>query len=63
MPDTCKDCIYSFPNDEKSINCRRYPPTITRVDGQQVTSHNPLLLDSWWCGEFKRKRKERPNTE
>lgn len=52
----CKDCRFSHWNSVDTIACRRYPPTITKADDSQVTSHFPLLNVNMGCGEWKSKR-------
>lgn len=51
----CDNCTFSHPNMGDTIFCRRYPPTITEVRDNRVTSNNPILLKAWWCGEWKPK--------
>ena len=50
---SCDTCKFAFPVSDIAVACRRYPPTITKVDGETVTSHSPLLSRSYWCGEYK----------
>jgi hypothetical protein len=50
---TCEDCFFGLQGDNNIIICRRYPPQVTRVEGNQITSHNPLVSINWWCGEWK----------
>jgi len=52
---TCGDCFYGTIVGEGVIMCRRYPPQVTKVEGANVTSHNPLIAESWWCGEWKQR--------
>jgi hypothetical protein len=50
----CEDCFYGlFQPQDNIVICRRYPPLVTRVEGNQITSHNPLVHPRWWCGEWK----------
>ena len=55
MANTCETCRYGFPNNESSLACHRYPPTITKVEDTRVTCFFPLVAKLAWCGEWKRK--------
>lgn len=55
----CKNCFYSRPNNVETVACRRYPPTITKVEDGKVTSHFPLLSNNTWCGEWLPQKKPR----
>jgi hypothetical protein len=53
MP-TCKTCFFSREfGSETAVACHRYPPTITKVEDDRVTSHFPLLGNDTWCGEYR----------
>jgi len=52
---TCKDCHFSRPANEGVIMCMRFPPQVTNVSGATVSSHSPLLTETWWCGEWKQR--------
>lgn len=54
---TCATCKHSRPAGDKVIQCRRYPPTITKAEALTVTSHWPLLVVDQTCGEYASKRK------
>ena len=50
---TCGNCFYSRSiGSETAVACRRYPPAITKVEDNTVTSHFPLLSIENWCGEW-----------
>jgi hypothetical protein len=53
----CGNCIYARINNETSVSCHRYPPTVTEADGTKVTCYFPLLGVLQWCGEHKRRPK------
>lgn len=57
-PRECGNCTYSRPNDEHSISCQRYPPTITKVEDNRITTHFPLVLRTMICGEWKQRPRE-----
>lgn len=54
-PKTCSSCRFSKPieGSETAVECRRYPPTITSVVHNQITSHWPLLGVANGCGEWR----------
>jgi hypothetical protein len=58
MKKCCGTCTHGVASTEIIIECRRYPPTITKVEaavptGSTITSHFPLLHHEVWCGEWK----------
>jgi len=54
----CAHCLYSIPNDKTSVVCRRYPPSITKVENLQITCFFPILAPNHWCGEWKARPRE-----
>lgn len=50
---TCRECLFAYANNDTSVVCHRYPPTITSAEGYKVTSHFPLVGIDQWCGEWK----------
>lgn len=50
----CDNCWYSRVADEGILACHRYPPTITKAEGNTVTSHFPLMRPWVWCGEWRK---------
>lgn len=53
---TCRNCAYSRPGtDDTFVICQRYPPTITKIVGDAVSSTFPLLSSEAWCGEWRSK--------
>jgi len=63
MVEQCQNCFYSRANDSSSVSCCRYPPTITQVNGPQVTTFFPLLRLEAWCGEWRQQVNERYDTK
>jgi len=53
MSKQCENCFYGRDGGPGVVICQRYPPTITNIEGTQVTSHFPLLAPNIWCGEWK----------
>jgi hypothetical protein len=53
---TCETCKHARPAGEKLIECRRYPPTVLKVEGAAVTSAWPIRRDREDCGEYTAKR-------
>ncbi len=51
----CENCHFSIPaNDEQIVYiCHRYPPTITHMQGAQMTTNFPIIRADAWCGEWK----------
>jgi hypothetical protein len=55
MKKECSTCYYGrTAPGANAVVCQRYPPTITKVEGNTVTSVFPLMSFSGWCGEFRR---------
>ena len=50
---TCANCANCRPIEGSIIECRANPPTITKVEGNTVTSNWPLLKNDQWCGAWK----------
>lgn len=60
MTPTCENC--HFARDISSltaVECRRFPPTITKAEDLSVTTYFPLTLKSAWCGEWHTRAKLR----
>lgn len=58
---SCKDCYFSRDiGTADGVACHRYPPTITKAEGQTVTAYFPLVTVTAWCGEYRRLRLARP---
>ena len=49
----CGTCHHGASVGPDSIACHRYPPTITKTEGNEVTTYFPLLSKNAWCGEWK----------
>ena len=50
----CIGCFYSRGiGNETAVACHRYPPTITKVEDNTVTSRFPLVSNETWCGEYR----------
>lgn len=49
----CETCLYGVICGPESIACHRYPPTITKAEGNTVTTYFPVLSPEAWCGEWK----------
>lgn len=54
-PASCGNCRYGITDSPSVIMCKRYPPTITKAEGPNVTTYFPLVLSNNWCGEHKPK--------
>jgi len=63
MKQCCNTCYYSRANDETSVTCCRYPPEITKVEGNSITTYFPLLKKEAWCGEWRKRAKHTGVTE
>lgn len=48
----CIDCQYLYKTERDDLQCRRYPP----VEVKGIFTF-PIVLEKWWCGEFKRVEK------
>lgn len=49
----CEECYYGSNCGPNTIACHRYPPTITKAEGNEVTTYFPVLNAASWCGEWK----------
>src|SRR5262245_3028413 len=53
MAGNCGTCFFSRPTlSVTGVSCCRYPPTITRVDDNNMTTHFPIVALTAWCGEY-----------
>lgn len=49
----CGTCGYGMYCGPISVACHRYPPTITKAEGNEVTTYFPIMSPDTWCGEYK----------
>jgi len=57
MKERCEICYYRFSTAGHSDGiCRRYPPVID-FESKFTTSVYPVIMNHFWCGEFKHKDK------
>jgi hypothetical protein len=49
----CETCHHGFVCGPESIACHRYPPIVTKAEGNEVTTYFPVLSPEAWCGEWK----------
>lgn len=49
----CGNCYYGKLGAE-IVCCQRFPPLVTKVEGENVTSTFPLLRIDGWCGEWRK---------
>lgn len=51
---SCTDCTYSTPDvrgDDFVLECRRFPPQVFVVDGNDAVQAWPNVGPDDWCGE------------
>jgi len=57
MTPKCEHCHYSRSiGSTTAVMCCRYPPTVTEVKDNTITSHFPLVNLGAWCGEWKQRK-------
>jgi hypothetical protein len=55
---SCEQCYYYNPLPEYKYHgfCMRFPPTVMSPSYKKST-WNPIVIFTWWCGEFNPKKR------